>query len=200
MSDKIVTPIGVLMYAQHLQEARDYKGDGNFAYDGKIQFAGQDAVEMFETLDALFRSEVGRGALDVTHPQCYWVGDNKDILEVKLKVKKFGKTREGVEFERTVAIYAPTPEGTFDVLPSDTKIGNGSKAQVMIRPYCWGSGITLQPDAVRILELVEFTGKRSDDPESMKAYHLDQFGDAPVLAKPAPASAPADNGSGGADF
>jgi hypothetical protein len=75
------------------------------------------------------------------------------MTQLKLKVKAMGKNKEGETFSRQPKLFGA------DGQPLEANIGGGSKLKVAVIPYCWytaslGAGITLQPKAVQVLDLV----------------------------------------------
>jgi hypothetical protein len=65
-----------------------------------------------------------------------------------------GKNKEtGEEYSRKPTLFDATGK------EEDVNVGGGSKLKIAVVPYCWytaslGAGITLQPKAVQVLDLV----------------------------------------------
>jgi hypothetical protein len=79
-----------------------------------------------------------------------------------------GKNKEtGEEYSRKPTLFDAAGK------EEDVNIGGGSKLKVAVVPYCWytaslGAGITLQPKAVQVLDLVTW-----GDGGSAQAYGFD---------------------------
>jgi hypothetical protein len=87
-------------------------------------------------------------------------GEETGRMLFNFKQKAKGKTREGVTFERRVALYL---KGGVP-LPKDKKIAGGSLIQVSYEanPFYTGglgAGVSLRLEAVMVHELVEWQGR-----------------------------------------
>jgi hypothetical protein len=77
-------------------------------------------------------------------------------VQLKLKVKATGKSKDGETYTRQPKLFDASGQITNE------NIGGGSKLKVAVVPYFWytaslGAGITLQPKAVQILDLVTWS-------------------------------------------
>jgi len=186
--EDIVTAVGVFKFA-NLNVARDYNKNGNFAYDAKFVLEGAEAQIVKDAIEVICMAEHGKAHSALTF-QVYkdeTDDDGSEYTVFSLKVKaalasKSGKTIDKKPKFLTTAGVPVTPEPV---------IGGGTRAAVCIRPYTWEKpfpGITLQPDAIMVHELVEYIPR--DD-----AYYAGKFAAAGADQvnndNPAPRSAPA---------
>jgi hypothetical protein len=79
--------------------------------------------------------------------------ENDNLIQLKLKVKAMGKSKDGETYSRAPKLF----NASGDIITDN--VGGGSKIQVAVVPYCWytatlGAGITLQPKAVMVHDLV----------------------------------------------
>ena len=93
--------------------------------------------------------------------------ENDGVVQLKLKVKAMGKTKAGEEYSRQPKLFGA------DGHPLEANVGGGSKLKVAVVPYFWytaslGAGITLQPKAVQVLDLVTW-----GDGGSAESYGFD---------------------------
>jgi hypothetical protein len=160
---KLVTPIGTLLYGSGLQEASDFKGNGVMKFKAKVVLTGAAAQEFFEELTTITQDHAGVDPDKLQHPIAEW-DESRDKLTVRLSTKATGKTKDGEEFSRRPVFYEALEDGTMApcerVNNNEIKLFNGTRGQVAINAYCWktaaGTGVTLQPTAVRLTEIVEF--------------------------------------------
>jgi len=110
-----------------------------------------------------------------------WEVDD-DVLKVKTKLKATIKTRKGDVIEKKIAIF----DAAAKKVEKNLNIGEGTVCRIQISPYFWETGskcgITLQPSAVQIIELVKFEGGGKSNPfeavdGSFKPGNDDVFGD-----------------------
>ena len=164
-----VTPMVILQYP-FLQNARDYKGNGNFAYDTAALLGGAEAAELEKFVNeqineacAKFKSRKKTAPpFDVFLDED---GKETDLTKFKFKVPAITITKRG-NWDRRPAILDQT--GT--PIPDGVLLGNGTKAQISFEVYQWSSpngvGVTLQPKAIMVHELVEYTGGSNGSAES----------------------------------
>jgi hypothetical protein len=185
--EDIVTAVGTFKFA-NLNVARDYNNNGKFAYDAKFVLEGAEAQIVKDAIEVICMAELGKPHSGLTFPvyKDETDDDGSEYTVFSLKVKasiesKSGKTIDKKPKFLTTAGVPVSPEPI---------VGGGTRAAVCIRPYTWEKpfpGITLQPDAVMIHELVEYIPR--DD-----AYYANKFATAgadQVNDNPAPRSAPA---------
>jgi hypothetical protein len=78
------------------------------------------------------------------------------MVQLKLKVKATGKSKDGETYTRQPKLFDASGRIVNE------NIGGGSKLKIAVVPYMWytaslGAGITLQPKAVQILDLVTWS-------------------------------------------
>jgi hypothetical protein len=190
--EDIITPVGTLVYP-NFNTPRDYKGDGKFKYDGKLLLTGADAEALKSRIEQLSQETLGKSATKLPYP--LWedkVDENgSEFTLFTLKVNAEGKSKSGRTFSNKPIFL--DEEGLPFI--EEPQIGGGTRASIALRPYVWNQrGITLQPVAIQVIELVE--QQRRD-----AAHYASQFaaaaGDRNPNANPAPRSAAAGSG---ADF
>jgi hypothetical protein len=154
-SKTITTPAGIARYP-HLNRAdKKFSEVGEFKVN--LEMSSEDAEPFIKQIEALFsefvsakKTELKKDKLKL-HTAPWEENDGQTIL--KLRVKAVGKNKEGEEFSRAPKLFNASGEQITD------NIGGGSKLKAAVVPYCWytaslGAGITLQPKAVQVLELV----------------------------------------------
>lgn len=157
------TPRGVLVYP-HLNKARDYKQNKKFAYDTDFLLEGADAQELIRRVDELHEESVQEhGTRPADKPYKPHTDDDGGEIEgafrFHFKVAAQVKTRSGEVWDRRPALFDRYGR------PVTTFVGGGSVAQIKFQAYKWNTGkecgVTLQPVAVMIFDLVEFDGSKS---------------------------------------
>ena len=151
----ITTPVGIARYPS-LNRA-DTKFDDIGVYKVNLELSAEDAKPFLDDVEAILaefvadkKRELKKDKLKMhTAP---WE-ENDGVVQLKLKVKAIGKTKAGEEYSRQPKIFGA------DGKPLEANIGGGSKIKVAVVPYAWytaslGAGITLQPKAVQVLDLV----------------------------------------------
>jgi hypothetical protein len=165
----ITTPAGIARYPS-LNRA-DTKFDEIGVYKVNLEMSSEDAEPFIKQVEALFaeflndkKRELKKDKLKLHAAP--WE-ENDGMTQLKLKVKAMGKNKEGETFSRQPKLFGA------DGQPLEANIGGGSKIKVAVVPYTWytaslGAGITLQPKAVQVLELVTW-----GDGGSASAYGFD---------------------------
>ena len=151
----LTTPAGIARYPS-LNRA-DTKFDDIGVYKVNLELSAEDAKPFIDDVEAILaefvadkKRELKKDKLKMhTAP---WE-ENDGLVQLKLKVKAIGKTKAGEEYSRQPKIFGA------DGKPLEANIGGGSKIKVAVVPYVWytaslGAGITLQPKAVQVLDLV----------------------------------------------
>jgi hypothetical protein len=151
----IPTPVGIARYPS-LNRA-DTKFDEIGVYKVNLEMSSEDAEPFIKQVEAIFaeflddkKRELKKEKLKLHAAP--WE-ENDGLVQLKLKVKAMGKNKEGETFSRQPKLFGA------DGQPLEANIGGGSKLKVAVIPYCWytaslGAGITLQPKAVQVLDLV----------------------------------------------
>ncbi len=154
-NDVYISPVGRLVFP-YLNKARDFQGDGNFAFSTKLDIEGEAGLQFEQFLVDYAREyskRINRKSISLDSLVGPALDKSKKPVEgvnrFSFKVKVF----EG--FERKPAFYMA--DGTpYNVEP---KIGTGTLAEIAFTIYEWAAGpnrgFTLQPEGVRIIELTE---------------------------------------------
>lgn len=151
----ITTPVGIARYPS--LNRPDTKFDDIGVYKVNLEMSTEDAEPFLKQIEALFSEFVADKKRELKKDKLKlhaapWE-DNDGLTQLKLKVKAMGKNKEGETFSRQPKLFGA------DGQPLEANIGGGSKIKVAVVPYTWytaslGAGITLQPKAVQVLELV----------------------------------------------
>jgi hypothetical protein len=154
-SKTITTPAGIARFPS--LNRPDKKFDDIGVYKVNLEMSVEEAEPFISKLEELFsefvadkKRELKKDKLKL-HAQPW--EDNDGQVQLKLKVKAVGKNKEGEEYSRAPKIFNAAGQ------PLEANIGGGSKLRVAVVPYFWytaslGAGITLQPKAVQVLDLV----------------------------------------------
>lgn len=155
-SNTITTPVGIARYPHLNRPDTKYKEKGE--YKVNLEMSSEDAEPFIKQIETIFgeflsekKRELKKDKLKL-HDAPWQENDGQTIL--KLRVKAIGKSKKtGETFSRTPKLFNASGEEITD------NIGGGSKLKVAVVPYCWytaslGAGITLQPKAVQVLDLV----------------------------------------------
>ena len=168
-SKTITTPAGVARYPHLNRPDKKFSEVGEFKVN--LEMSSEDAEPFIKQIEALFgefvaakKTELKKDKLKI-HTAPWEDNDGQTIL--KLRVKAVGKNKEGEEFSRAPKLFNASGEVITD------NIGGGSKVKAAVVPYCWytaslGAGVTLQPKAVQVLDLVTW-----GDGGSASAYGFD---------------------------
>lgn len=169
MKKTITTPAGIAQYP-HLNRP-DTKFDDVGAYSVNLELSADEAKPFLETIEALMAEFVAEKKRELKKDKIKlhnapWE-ENDGMIQLKLKVKAMGKGKDGEMYSRAPKLFNASGEIITD------NIGGGSKLKVAVLPYLWytaslGAGITLQPKAVQVLELVTW-----GDGGSASAYGFD---------------------------
>lgn len=151
----ITTPAGIARYPS--LNRPDKKFDDIGVYKVNLEMSMQDAEPFIDQLDGMFAEFVADKKRELKKDKLKMHGlpweENDGQVQFKLKVKAVGKNKEGEEYSRAPKIFDAAGQ------PLEANIGGGSKLRVAVVPYFWytaslGAGITLQPKAVQVLDLV----------------------------------------------
>ena len=159
------TPVGTLVYP-FLQDARDYEGDGKFAFSTSFVLLGEAAALLMKFVDELTEQAMSQfNTKKVVYTPYAPTVDKENGAEVegsttfKFKVIASILTKKGKTWDRTPALFLDG--GDKPTLP----IGSGSTARIAYQTYLWknpgGVGVTLQPTAVLIKTFVERVDDRN---------------------------------------
>lgn len=166
MADKITftTPKGIAVYPR--LKSPDTKYDDNGVYKADLKMPLETAKPLIDKLTKMFKDHTGR-----SHPKnperdnrkaFYYMelDDNDDEtgnVVFKLRVKN-KITKKGDLWDRRPAQFDARGKAIVNPL----NVGGGTEMRVSFEVYLWsnpdGKGMSLQPEAVQIIELVEFTG------------------------------------------
>ena len=161
MADRedIITPVGTLKYV-FFNEPRDFEDDGRFKYDCKFVLRGADSEALKSSIDAVCRDGIGKSATSLKH--AVWKDveeDGDEYTEFTFKVNAMGTSKGGKPYSRK-PIFLQADGTPFGM--EEPQVGAGTRARIALTPYCWSTkkgdkptGLTLQPRAVKIIELVE---------------------------------------------
>ena len=165
----ITTPVGIARYPS--LNRPDTKFDDVGVFKVNLEMSTEDAEPFLKQIEALFSEFVADKKRELKKDKLKlhaapWE-DNDGLTQLKLKVKAMGKSKEGETFSRQPKLFGA------DGQPLEANVGGGSKIKVAVVPYCWytaslGAGITLQPKAVQVLDLVTW-----GDGGSASAYGFD---------------------------
>ena len=168
-SKTITTPAGIARYPHLNRPDKKFSEVGEFKVN--LELSSEEAEPFIKQIEALFsefvaakKTELKKDKLKL-HAAPWEENDGQTIL--KLRVKAVGKNKEGEEFSRAPKLFNASGNVITD------NIGGGSKIKVAVVPYAWytaslGAGITLQPKAVQVLDLVTW-----GDGGSASAYGFD---------------------------
>lgn len=156
------TAIGRLVYP-HLNKPRDYKGNGQFAFDTGLVLTGEEAEKLAQFVDEQLEESARINKKKKTHEPPYLVNTDKDGNEIdgetrfKFKVQAVTKTKSGKLWHRD-PVFIDSAGQTISEPPI---LGGGTEARIAFQVYHWanpaGAGVTLQPTQVQIVKLVEGT-------------------------------------------
>lgn len=165
----ITTPAGIARYPHLNRPDKKFSEIGE--YKVNLELPANEAEPFIKQIEALFgeflaekKRELKKDKLKL-HAAPWEENDGSTML--KLRVKAVGKSKEGEEFSRAPKLFNASGEIISD------NIGGGSKLKAAVVPYCWytaslGAGVTLQPKAIQVLNLVTW-----GDGGSASAYGFD---------------------------
>jgi hypothetical protein len=169
VKNTITTPVGIARYPS--LNKPDTKFDEVGVYKVNLEMSAEDAEPFLSQVEALLAEFVAQKKAELKKDklkmhQAPWE-ENDGQVQLKLKVKALGKDKAGETYSRQPKLFNASGEVITD------NIGGGSKLKVAVVPYCWytaslGAGVTLQPKAVQVLELVTW-----GDGGSAAAYGFD---------------------------
>jgi hypothetical protein len=152
----LTTPAGIARFPSLNRPDTKFSEVG--VYKVNLEMSSEDAEPFIKQIEALFaeflndkKRELKKDKLKLHAAP--WE-DNDGLVQLKLKVPAMGKNKEtGEEYSRKPTLFDAAGK------EEDVNIGGGSKLKVAVVPYCWytaslGAGITLQPKAVQVLDLV----------------------------------------------
>jgi len=170
MSNKtITTPVGIARYAS--LNKPDTKFDEVGVYKVNLEMSAEDAEPFLKQVESLLAEFIAAKKIELKKDKLKlhaapWE-ENDGQVQLKLKVKALGKDKAGETYSRAPKLFNAAGEVITD------NIGGGSKLKVAVVPYCWytaslGAGVTLQPKAIQVLDLVTW-----GDGGSAAAYGFD---------------------------
>jgi hypothetical protein len=149
----------------------DTKFDEVGVYKVNLEMSAEDAEPFLSQVESLLAEFVAQKKAELKKDklkmhQAPWE-ENDGQVQLKLKVKALGKDKAGETYSRAPKLFNAAGEVITD------NIGGGSKLKVAVVPYCWytaslGAGVTLQPKALPVLDLVTW-----GDGGSAAAYGFD---------------------------
>ncbi len=162
-----VSPALKLTFA-FLNKPRQYQGKGDFAYSCQANLTGQDAADLekfvgqqIEEAKQRFKTrKVANSPISEAEDE-----DGKaipDTITVKFKVSATMEVGGGRTWDRKPAFF----DAAGKPIQPEPSIGPGTVCKVSYQVYLWktgnGAGVTLQPQALQITELVEFKPRERD--------------------------------------
>ena len=176
----LTTPAGIARFPSLNRPDTKFSEVG--VYKVNLELSAADAEPFIKQAEALFaefledkKRELKKDKLKLHAAP--WE-ENDGLVQLKLKVPAMGKNKEtGEEYSRKPTLFDAAGK------EEDVNIGGGSKLKVAVVPYCWytaslGAGITLQPKAVQVLDLVTW-----GNGGSAQAYGFDVSESAAPAAK-----------------
>jgi hypothetical protein len=155
----LTTPAGIARYPRLNSPDTKFSEEGQYKVD--LEMSAEEAEPFLKKVEAMFaefvadkKRELKKDTLKMHSAP--WT-ENDGMVQLKLKVKAVGKKKEtGETYSRKPTLFSPSGQITSE------NIGGGSRLQVAVVPYFWhspslGAGITLQPKAVHILDLVTWS-------------------------------------------
>jgi len=152
----LTTPVGIARYP-HLNRP-DTKFDEIGKYKVDLEMTDEEAAPFIAQLDEIFAPYLAAKKTELRKPNVKiadmpWVSSD-GMTQLKLRVNPTGTNKKtGETWSRQPTLFNLKGEIITD------NIGGGSRLKVAVIPYCWyvatkGVGITLQPKAVQVLDLV----------------------------------------------
>jgi hypothetical protein len=155
MNKTLTTPAGIARYP-HLNKP-DTKFDDVGSYKVDLELNAEEAEPFIKQVEAVLAEFVADKKRELKKDKLKmhaapWE-ENDGMVRLKIKVKAMGKDKAGEMYSRAPKLF----NAAGDVITDN--IGGGSKLKIAVIPYAWytatlGAGITLQPKAVQVLELV----------------------------------------------
>ena len=165
----ITTPAGIARYP-HLNRP-DTKFDDVGVFKVNLELTAEEAEPFLKEVEALVSEFVAEKKRELKKDKLKmhaapWE-ENDGLVQLKLKVKAMGKGKDGETYSRQPKLFNASGEIITD------NIGGGSRIKVAVLPYVWytaslGAGVTLQPKAIQVLDLVTW-----GDGGSAAAYGFD---------------------------
>jgi len=156
------SPQGTLLWSR-LQTPESFKG-GAPRYSTSLVVEVGAAADEFERMILGFLEEAKQefGVEKLESPPMKR-SENEELV-VKFSVPALSKTRKGTMWDRKPVIFEDSPP---IAVTRDLSMGNGTTAKVAFQVYSWemrgGAGVSLQPVAVHVLDLVEYRGREDQD-------------------------------------
>lgn len=175
MRNTITTPKGVARYPRLNEPDCRFKAEG--VYTTTLRLPDADAKPLIEKLLKAYElgyveqcakaggKKLKKCATLPWGPAADWDKENeqevpvKGFTDFKFKANAKGTTKAGKAWERKIALF----DAKLQPLPADSDpIGGGSIIRVSCEPYVWntaslGCGITLQINAVQVIELKTYS-------------------------------------------
>jgi hypothetical protein len=163
MNNKTIpTPAGIAKYPHLNKPDKKYatkeKPHGEYKVD--LEMPSEEAAEFIGKIDEMFGEFVAEKKRELKKDTLKmhaapWE-ENDGVTRLKLRVKAMGQTKEGELFSRQPKLFDASGQ------IANENVGGGSKLKVAVVPYFWytaslGAGVTLQPKAVQILDLVTWS-------------------------------------------
>jgi hypothetical protein len=153
----LVTPFGTLVFA-NLTKPRDYKGNGDFAYDTGFLLDGAQADEFIAQIDAWMKDSQAESKLRPNDPP-YTEHTDKEknvvpgVTKFKFKLRAETKLKNGDVWKRKPKLV----DADAKPIEGPIRIGNGTRARIKYQPYFSTggnrAGVVLQPLLVQIVDL-----------------------------------------------
>jgi|688.fasta_scaffold72033_5 hypothetical protein len=168
MNKTLTTPAGIARYPRLNSPDTKFSEEGQYKVD--LEMSAEDAEPFLKQIEAMFTEFLSAKLAEINNKLVMeglpkkaklkqhaapWT-ENDGMVQLKLKVKATGKGKDGETYTRQPKLFDASGQITNE------NIGGGSKLKVAVVPYFWytaslGAGITLQPKAVQILDLVTWS-------------------------------------------
>ena len=171
MADKLVltTPTGVAVYPRLSKPDTKYNDNGQYKAD--LRVPTDEAAPLIDKLRKLYKDHTGK--VLTKNPErdnrsaFYYIelddeGEATGNVVFKLRVTNKINKKTGELWDRRPAQF----DSRGKPFTKPKNISGGSKLKVSFEVYLWanadGSGMSLQPLAVQVIDLVEYTGQNLD--------------------------------------
>ena len=158
----ITSPEGTALYP-HLNKA-DTKFADQGIYSVTLQFPESEAAPFLEKCQAAFDEYLDLEKLKAKKTTLKlaekpWTTED-GTTSVKIKVRALVPLKNGDTWDRKPLLHSATGGSTDN-------IGSGSRLKIAVLPFCCphgssGHGIQLQPEAVSVVELVEYGNENAE--------------------------------------
>lgn len=170
MADSMKTPRGTAVYPALHRPDTKYDDNGSYKADIRLDPSKPEVKKFLAKLDAIFKEHMKRAHPKNADPSnkiaLYYQevdkesGDPTGFIILKLRIKNKISKKTGDLWDRRPAQFDAKGRPIRD----PKRVGGGTEMIVSIEPYCWQhngqKGVSLQPQAVQIIKLVEWTSQK----------------------------------------